>query len=53
MPIGHSGSFYAIQLGRTLSPVLGDLFRVGEKKFISDLKDFHLPRDPKITKPLL
>ena len=50
---GQSGSFHAIQLGRTISPVLGDLFRSGKKQFLLNLKDFHLVRDPKNTEPFL
>ena len=50
---GQSGSFHAIQLGRTISPVLGDLFRSGKKQFLLNLKGFHLLRDPKITEPYL
>ena len=52
-PRGQSGSFYAIQLRRTISPVLGDLFRTGKKQFLLNLKDFHLLREPKITEPYL
>ena len=50
---GQSGSFNVIQLGRTTSPVLGDLFRSGKKQFLLYLKDFHLLREPKITEPYL
>ena len=50
---GQSGSFFSIQLGRTISPVLGDLFRSGKKQFLLNLKGFRLVRDPKITEPYL
>ena len=50
---GQSGSFNVIQLGRTISPVLGDLFRSDKKHFLLNLKGFHLLRDPKITEPFL